>query len=441
MPRLHPRTLPRRSGRSSHREGVTYQDHWFAAPLDYTNDSDAQTTIEVYARSVTADGAESYPWLIYFQGGPGGRADRPATVSGWLKEALKHFQVLLLDQRGTGLSTPATAQTLPLIGNPSEQADYLSFFRADSIVADAESIRLSFIRDGFLDGPWSTLGQSYGGFCTLTYLSFYPEGLRESLITAGLGPLSGSARRVYTHAFARVAARNKEFFERFPWARARTNAIAQHLRTVDERLPTGERLTVERFQMLGAYLGGNTRIDALSYLLEDAFPLVSGRLPEAFLAQVSGVVSFSTNPLYAVLHEAIYAQGEASDWAASHVAEQRPEFSPDAPDLLFTGEAIMPWYFEQDPALVPLNEVAQRLAQRVDWPELYNLAQLAKNAVPVAATAYLDDIYVDHTLAVETARQVNNLRLWETDAYHHDGLRADGEKIFATLLDMARRPS
>ena len=44
--------------------------------------------------------------------------------------------------------------------------------------------------------------------------------------------------------------------------------IARHLRGNQEFLPDGGRLTVERFQMVGAFLGGNTRVDGLHYLLE-----------------------------------------------------------------------------------------------------------------------------------------------------------------------------
>ena len=97
----------------------------------------------------------------------------------------------MLDQRGTGLSSPVDRNTLPLRGTDAEQADYLTHFRADSIVADAEAIRVA------LDSaPWTIYGQSYGGFCALSYLSFAPEGLREVLMTGGLAPLGGSADRV-----------------------------------------------------------------------------------------------------------------------------------------------------------------------------------------------------------------------------------------------------
>lgn len=416
------------------RDGVLYQPHVFQVPLDH-KDFDGES-LEIFAREISTLEAPDAPWLVYFQGGPGMRADRPNSASGWLKEALKDFRVLLLDQRGTGLSSPVTRQNLPHRGDAAAQAEYLSHFRADSIVADAEAIRLALA-----SGPWSILGQSFGGFCALAYLSQHPAGLREVLITAGLAPLHGHPDRVYRATFDRMTARNNEYFERYPQDQELAHRIAQHLTEHQEALPTGERLTAQRFQMLGGFLGGNSRIDALHYLLEDAFSADGEQLTDSFLSQVSGQVSYAQNPLYAVLHESVYCQGEASNWSAARVAATRPDFAPTAEKLMFTGEAIMPWYFEQDPALIPLRDAAEALAQRIEWPALYDLEQLAQNSVPVAATAYFDDIYVDHTLAVETAASVRGLKLWETGEYHHDGLRADGEKIFATLLAMTRGAS
>ncbi|MGO8659094.1 proline iminopeptidase, partial [Rhizobium ruizarguesonis] len=64
-------------------------------------------------------------------------------------------------------------------------ADYLSLFRADSIVADCEHLR----KVVFGGGRWQTLGQSYGGFLTLTYLSKAPEGLSACYVTGGLAGL------------------------------------------------------------------------------------------------------------------------------------------------------------------------------------------------------------------------------------------------------------
>ncbi|NQD89590.1 alpha/beta hydrolase, partial [Paenarthrobacter sp. CM16] len=175
-------------------------------------------------------------------------------------------------------------------------------------------------------------------------------------------------------------------------------------------------------------------------LLEDAFiDTASGpRLSETFLEQVRGLVSRAANPLYAILHESIYGQGEATNWAAWRVLEDHPEFKPDADEPLLTGEMVYPWYFEQDPALVPLREVAEQLAAKKDWKPLYNPARLAANSVPVAAAVYKDDIYVDHDLSLETAAAVRGLQPWVTADFHHDGIGEDGEGIFARLLGMVR---
>lgn len=427
-----------RQGSTHETRGMQLTDHWFTVPLNHSQPNGEQ--LEIFAREITASAyapgeVAELPWLLYLQGGPGGRGNRPTSLNGWLKEATSSFRVLMLDQRGTGLSTPATRQTLPSVGNAAAQAEYLSHFRADSIVADAE-----LIRDVIAGAPWTIYGQSFGGFCALTYLSFAPEGLRGVLITGGLAPLTGSPDRVYQATYARVAARNAEYFLRYPEDRALTSRIFRHLENVTENLPTGERLTPGRFQMVGNLLGGNTRMDALHYLLEDAFVCTADgwRLSDLFLNEVAAQVSRGPNPLYALLHESIYAQGRATNWSASRVLDQYPSFQPSGEAPLLTGEMVYPWYFTQDPALVPLADVAELLAARQDWPPLYDRAQLARNTVPVAAAVYVDDIYVDHDLSMETAAAVRGLQAWETADYHHDGITEDGEEIFARLLKMCR---
>jgi len=113
-------------------------------------------TISVFAREVVAAEKRDadLPTLVFFQGGPGGAAPRPETRSGWLGKALETHRVLLLDQRGTGLSTPVTSETLPAEGDADAQAAYLAHFRADAIVEDAEAIRRALLGDR----PWRALG-------------------------------------------------------------------------------------------------------------------------------------------------------------------------------------------------------------------------------------------------------------------------------------------
>lgn len=95
-----------------HLPGLVLTNHTFTLPLDCARPDGEQ--IEVFAREVVAAGREEaqLPWLVFFQGGPGFASSRPMDNSGWVKRALQDYRVLLLDQRGTGRSTPLTFQTL-----------------------------------------------------------------------------------------------------------------------------------------------------------------------------------------------------------------------------------------------------------------------------------------------------------------------------------------
>lgn len=160
--------------------GIITTDHEFSVPLDYTQQTGDQ--IRIFAREVVAVGKQDadLPWLLFLQGGPGFPSPRPEQSSGWIKRAVEDYRVLLLDQRGTGRSTPLTHQTLTRFSSARAQADYLKHFRADAIVHDAEHIRRQVLGT---DSPWSVLGQSFGGFCLTHYLSVAPNSLREALFT------------------------------------------------------------------------------------------------------------------------------------------------------------------------------------------------------------------------------------------------------------------
>jgi pimeloyl-ACP methyl ester carboxylesterase len=395
----------------------------------------------VYAREVVAPRKrdQDLPWLLFLQGGPGVHAPRPTGRSGWLGRALADHRVLLLDQRGTGRSTPATRQTLGhLDGDPQAQARYLTHFRADSIVRDAELLRAALAGDR----PWTVLGQSYGGFVALTYLSLAPQGLERVLVAGGLPPLDRGPDEVYRATFERVRQRYRQLVERYPEDAARFDAVADHVAHHDVRLPTGDRLTVPRLQSLGLPLGYSDGLERLHYLLERAWAgSGAGRdLADDFLAAVEQATSFVERPLYAVMHESIYCQGFASQWAAARVAATLPEFAPTARPLLPTGEMVLPPLVHGDRAVAPLAAAAELLASYDEWPALYDLDVLAANEVPVAAVAYHDDMYVEHAFSAETAERVGNLQLWSTASLAHDGLRSD-DRVLDRLLAMASGPS
>ena len=416
--------------RTTRMPGHTVCEHTVTVPLDHTGATPG--TLEVFAREVIRDGGENRPRLVWFQGGPGNRANRPDAVGGWLDRALEEYRVVLLDQRGTGRSTPADRQSL---AGMDDAASYLEHFRADAIVADAEAVR-----EALGEQQWSVLGQSFGGFIATAYLSRHPESLREVVITAGLPALTGPADAVYERTYAQTARRNAEMAAAWPWLPGTIADVAAHLRGTEERLPTGERLSARRFLQIGIKLGAASGFAAMPYLLEDPFTHVRGelRLRDRFLADVSGVVSFAGNPLYAVLHETIYAQGAATNWAAQRVRETLPAFDPDATAPLLTGEHIYPWQFDEDPALVPLKDAAMALAAKPDFGALYDPAVLGRNTVPVAAAIYHDDMFVPRDLSLTTASGIAGLRPLITNEYQHDGIRMDGRNLLDRLLRLLR---
>ena len=422
--------------------GVVLTDRRFSVPLDH--DRPEGERIELFAREAVATGKEhaNLPWLLYLQGGPGFGANRFSGKQAWLGRALQDHRVLLLDQRGTGSSTPANRQTLPLRGGPREQADYLAHFRADSIVRDCEAIR------GEVTGgaPWTVLGQSFGGFCATHYLSTAPDGLAAAVITGGLPTLDGHADDVYRAAYQRIERKVAAHYARYPQDVERARAIAEYVAEHAPVLNGGYKLTVEAFQSLGILLGASGGSDRLHYLLEDAFVRTPGgvELSDAFQEDVQAALSYAGHPLYALVHEAIYGQdARPTNWSAERVRGEFPQFDAektlagDGP-LLFTGESVHPWMFDCDPALRPLRETAELLAARTDWAPLYDPERLAANEVPVAAAVYHDDMYVDTAHALRTARTIKGLRTWVTDEFEHDGLRAGAPRVLDRLLALVR---
>ena len=153
----------------------------------------------------------------------------------------------------------------------------------------------------------------------------------------------------------------------------------------------------------------------------------------AFLHDVEGTHIFARNPLYAVIHEACYANGVATRWSAERVYPS--EFRDDP--TLFTGEHIFSWMLEDYGALRPLAEAARILADHA-WPELYDAARLAENDVPAAAAIYAEDPYVERDFSEQTAARIRGLRPWLTNEFDHDGLRANGERVLGRLLDLVQ---
>ena len=414
-------------------KGLLTTKHHFSLPLDYQKPKGEK--IGIFAREVVSveNQNKPLPYLVFFQGGPGFGAMRCIDNTGWIKRATKEFKVLLLDQRGTGLSTPVNFASLSHL-SPEEQAQYLTHFRADSIIQDAEAIRTQLCQGN----KWHILGQSFGGFCVLKYLSDAPEGLASAYITGGIPSLTRTAEEVYQATFKRVKAKNDDFFTRFKDARQLVDELVEYIGHTPVYLASGEKLTRKMLQLLGINLGMEQGPEAVYYLLEHALmnTTTGKQINPLFCHHFCQLLDYNTNPIFALLHESIYCQQSASNWAAHRVRTQLPEFNvtEHTTQFQFTGEMIFPWMFEQFSNLRPLKQAAEVLAKKSDWPELYDVHKLKHNTVPVAAAIYSEDMYVEMEYSLETAKQVGNLTYWLTSEYEHNGIRMDGEKILDKLI-------
>ncbi|MEA5155949.1 alpha/beta hydrolase [Raineyella sp.] len=412
--------------------GLTLTNLTLDVPLDHAHPDGR--TIEVFARIATGEGGEQKPYLVFLQGGPGNESPRPTLVPsaapGWLPRALQDYRVVLLDQRGTGRSTPISSTpispapgasptgrhaeatvTAPLAGlGTDDQAEYLTHLRADEIVNDCEAIR-----EALGVAKWTLLGQSFGGFTSLRYLSAHPESLAGAILTGGLSAVGHPIEDIYATTWAIMVRKSEEHYRRFPGDRDLVRRISALCEQGRISLPNGDLVSAERFRTVGIRLGMQGGSEQLHYLLE------LDPSSAAFSHDLAGALPFGgRNPLYAVLHESSYADGVATRWAADRTMPDRVREDV----TLLGGEHIHRTLFGEDSELRPFAAVADLLAEH-EWNRMYLPDGLARADVPVAAAVYQNDAYVPLDYSLETAALLPDCRAWVTSEYEHNGLRMD----------------
>lgn len=401
--------------------------------------------------------------ICYIQGGPGFPCAQPLAKSGYTEVLLDNgYQIFYLDQRGTGLSTPlevdSISQLLPQEKDESEDAytkrqlDFILNFRADSIVEDYERIRSILLGND----KWSLLGQSFGGFCTFTYLSKYASSLKEVLITGGVPPVNHTSEDVYLATYSRTKERNIHYYNKYPQDIPKVKNILSYLASNDVTLPNGGKLTVERFQQLGLSFGGHGGTDSIHQLVFkfDYDLTLYGKPTYQSLTSVQNSYSFDTNIIYALFQEAIYCDGnnpttQKTDWTADRFRylsgnEQfvfnESSLSSEEP-VFFTGEMVYKSMLDDYKQLKPLKALANALHSNTSWTPLYDvdvLRSITWDKVPIVAATYYNDQYVDFTLTMKVKQEVfqnnGNLKQYITSEFFHNGVRADAPKVIGSLL-------
>lgn len=399
---------------------LTIDEHTLTVPLVWSDPSDTRT-IDIFARVVSREGGEALPYLVFLQGGPGHEAPRPFHSSpspAWLDEALAHYRVVMLDQRGTGLSSPVGDADLGR--GTAAMAEHLTHLRADAIVRDCEAMREHLGAD-----RWSVLGQSFGGFTTLAYLSTDSASLDEVFITGGLSTVTRSADEVYAVCYDKMRSASENYYRRFPDHRDVMRRLVDRADAGDIVLPDGEVVSASRLRSVGSALGTNDGWQTVWSLLE--------RDPSsnAFRYDLMHAMPFGgRNPLYFAFHESSYASGQATRWSAERV--EPDDFRDDV--TLFTGEHIRSEWTETVPAFQPWREVALELAE-FEWPTIYDAEAIAASGATGAAAIYVNDVYVPLEFSLETARLLPGVHTWVTSEHEHNGLRSG--PVLSRLIDLA----
>jgi len=457
---------------------------------------------------------------LYLQGGPGFGAPRPidgiglGQKSSWVGAALGkgYKRVVLMDQRGTGRSSTITKQTLQkrfpdlfklddvcgtfdgeegssmttveneLMNKESthgqlvdkvrtamkDATDYMTNFRADNIVKDAEAVKdvllLPFEEDANVTPrPWgAALGQSFGGFCMMTYLSLIPNPPKICLFTGGIAPMLTPVDDVYGSLRERVKTRNHKFYDTYPGDVALVKRIVKSLSEKPATLPSGGRLTARRFLQVGISLGGSPSAFASMHgLFSSAFLSEDDDdLTRSFLKTIDSIQPFDDHPIYFLMHESIYADGQGmcktTNWSANRAYQSDTALDyeasclDDANPTFLAGEVVFPWMADGDYSELSgfgMQSLAHSLACKDDWNTLYDAYHMRKvladdgtGVSKAAAAVYYDDMYVDFDACMKVTQRggpLEKCKVWITNEYQHSGLRDDGVLIFEKILGMA----
>lgn len=401
-------------------QDLTVEEHTLTVPLVWGDPTDHRT-IDVFARVVAREGGEALPYLVFLQGGPGHEAPRPfhsSTSPAWLDEALAHYRLVLLDQRGTGRSTPVGDRDLER--GAAAVAEYLTHLRADAIVRDCEAVR-----EHLGATTWSVLGQSFGGFTTLAYLSTDAASLEDVFITGGLSAVGRHPDDVYALCYDKMRDASERYYRRFPEHRDAMRRLVDLADAGDIVLPDGEVVSRSRLRSMGSALGTDDGWQTVWSLLE------RDPASNAFRYDLMHAMPYDgRNPLYFAFHESSYADGHATRWSAERT--EPTDFRDDP--TLFTGEHIRREWTETVPAFQPWREVALELAE-FEWPQIYDASAIAASGATGAAAVYVNDVYVPYEFSIETAKLLPGVQLWQTSEHEHNGLRSG--PVLSRLIDLA----
>ena len=397
---------------------LTEREH--AVPLDHANPTARRSP------SSPARWPRPTAWTgrtcVFLQGGPGFEATRPTSPpSGWMKRALADYRVLLLDQRGTGRSTP--------VGRRSRAPR-----RGAGRVPDPLPRRLDRARRG----------ADPAGARRRAVERPRPELRRLHLDDLPLDRAGGPARGVHhRRPVADRPARRRRLRRDVP-ARSsrRTGATSSATRRTgdgsatssrrlddeDVRLPI--RRPADRAALPPARAAGSATAPASSRSTTSS-SCRSARRRSCTTCEAG--VRFGRNPIYATLHESSYADGVATRWSASGCCPTRSrERATSRPSTCSPGCG------RTTAGCGPHRAAAEH-------PGGARLAAPVRRGPAARATRSRSPRRSTSTTCTSSASSPRRrpprsgaCGRGSPNEYEHNGLRADGERVLGRLIDLVR---
>jgi pimeloyl-ACP methyl ester carboxylesterase len=199
--------------------GATVECHWLVVPMD--REKPKGDTIRLAVAVLKSQAAQPAPDpVVYLEGGPGGSivADLDFFAE---SQILEERDLVVFDQRGTGLSEPALEcpeREEAVVRNlgraetyETELADYGKAFKAcrarledegvdlDAFDTEASAADLADLRVALEVDEWNLYGTSYGTRLALATVRSHPSGIRSAILDSvyppGVGGLNDVDRK------------------------------------------------------------------------------------------------------------------------------------------------------------------------------------------------------------------------------------------------------
>jgi pimeloyl-ACP methyl ester carboxylesterase len=406
-------------------------------PLDHSGRTPGRMRLAVAAER----GDRDKPILVALSGGPGqGSVEAIGTFAVTLEPLLRTHRLVVIDQRGTGLSAPLRCPDLQKLDglDTYDERDMLKCARQigprRAFYRTADSVRdLEVLRRAFASPRMALMGISYGTWVAQEYARAYPERTRMLVLDSVVDRASLDGFGANT---GRWLPRVLDGFCAGSRCRGATTGFVRDIGTLAQRLDAGRAIRGGVFDTRGRRRAAAlTREDELWSIVTtgDFNPNLFARLPGAIAAAAGGdpapllrlrrPVEGPPNTPVRAFSTGLFLTTTCLDGTLPYDLTSDPAGRPAAIDAAFA--AIPPAYFRPFSARMTRGEGAAQLCrlfprQAAPRPPIGRLPK-----VRTLMLAGRDDMRTPLEQAQAVQREIPGSRIVVADGIGHDVIDSD----------------